>query len=114
MLLEKKCRGESSDTVVTLWDVAGATLPRVLRGHRWDVYGVGWSPDGSRLASSGWDSAIRLWDPATGTCVQVLRDLDDAGTFFYGVGWSPDGHLLACGTYRRGVQVWDVTARCRR
>jgi len=77
-----------SDTLVTLWEVAGRggeTLPRVLRGHRWSVYGVGWSPDGSRLASSGWDNAIRLWDPATGTCVQVLRDFDHPETAFFGV-----------------------------
>ena len=73
MLLEKKCRGESSDTVVTLWDVAGATLPRVLRGHRWDVYGVGWSPDGSRLASCGDDGAIQLWDLHSGQHLRTLR-----------------------------------------
>ena len=86
----------------------------MLRGHRRNVYGVAWSPDGRRLASSGWDNAIRLWEPATGTCVQILRDLDHANTFFYGVAWSPDGERLASGTILQGVLVWDVAAHSLR
>ena len=31
-----------ADTLVTLWDGASATAPRVLRGHRWIVQGVAW------------------------------------------------------------------------
>src|SRR5947209_16724027 len=92
----------------------GGTPARVLRGHRRDVYGVAWSPEGSRLASSGWDSTIRLWDPTLGCCLQIMGDSDSADTLLFGLAWSPDGKLLACGTYQRGVQVWDVTARCRR
>ncbi len=55
-------------------------------------------------------SAIRLWDPTSGSCLQIIGDADSADTIFYGVAWSPDGKLLACGTYQRGVQVWDVAA----
>ncbi len=92
-----------SEAVVNIWEVASVRPRGVLRGHRVTVYGLAWSPDDSLLASSG-------WDPTTGTCVQVLRDLDHPDTVFYGVAWSPDGKLLACGTYLHGVQVWKVTA----
>ena len=71
---------------------------------------MGWRPDGKLLASSGWDNAIRLWDPATGSCVQVLRDLDHPETHFFGLAWSPDGTRLASGGGSRDsgeLFVWD-------
>jgi WD40 repeat protein/transcriptional regulator with XRE-family HTH domain len=105
-----KLASAGSETVVSIWEVASARRSQVLDGHRVTVYGLAWRPDGSLLASSGWDSTIRLWDPTTGTCLQILRDLDHLDTIFYGVAWSPDGKLLACGTYLHGVQVWHVTA----
>jgi predicted ATPase len=74
------------------------------------VIAVGWSPDGRWLASSEWDNAIRLWDPTSGACLEVLRHPDDPGNYFYGLAWSPDGQRLAGGTYRRGVFVRDVRA----
>jgi len=103
-----------SDTEVCLWEVEGRKPPRVLRGHTWTVYGVAWRPDGRVLATSGWDRSIRLWDPTTGSCAQILRDLDHPDTNFFGVAWSPDGKLLACGTVLQGVRVWNVTTGSHR
>jgi WD40 repeat protein/transcriptional regulator with XRE-family HTH domain len=118
-----------SDTVVALWEVESDKPLRVLRDHEWSVYGVAWHPvrgtgrrawealthpDGSLFASSGWDNAIRLWDPTTGSCLQVIRDLDHSDTIFFGVAFSPDGKLLAGGTFMQGVLVWDVSTRSLR
>ena len=62
----------------------------------------------SVVASSEWDNIIRLWDPASGTCLQVLHYPDDPGNYFSRLVWSPDGQRLASGTYRRGVQVFEM------
>ena len=37
-----------------------------LRGHAGNVTGVAFDPEGTRLATSGFDSTVRLWDMATG------------------------------------------------
>src|SRR6266702_4679955 len=110
----KELASGGSETEVCLWEVEGRKPPRVLRGHTWIVYGVAWRPDGRVLATSGWDRSTRLWDPTTGSCVQILRDLDHPDTNFFGVAWSPDGKLLACGTVLQGVRVWNVTTGSHR
>ena len=75
----------------------------MLRGYGGLVFGVGWSPAGTRLARSS-------WDPATGVSLQVLRASDDPITCFCGLAWSPDRQRLAGTTYLNlpGVLVWDV------
>ena len=89
----------------------GRTPPQALRGHHGVVIGIGWSPNGPWLASSEWDNALRLWNPKSGECLQVLAYPSDDGTFFDGLAWSPDGQRLASATYQHGVQIFDMTAR---
>ena len=65
------CSGEEG--LVAIYGVDNRVPPRVLRGHRGFVFGLRWSPDGRWIASSEWDNAIRLWDPTSGDCLQVLQ-----------------------------------------
>jgi hypothetical protein len=73
------CRGgeiasASRDKTVRLWDAkAGAEL--AVLPHAGDVYGVAFSPDGTRLATACRDNTIRLWDVATRKEVAELRGL---------------------------------------
>ena len=41
-------------------------LRATLKGHTDEVYCVGFSPDGKRLASAAADETIKVWDAATG------------------------------------------------
>ncbi|MXW63908.1 MAG: WD40 repeat domain-containing protein, partial [Bacteroidetes bacterium SB0668_bin_1] len=50
------------DGTVRLWDVAMRSHIATLRGHRYWITSVAFSPDGNMLASGAWDCFINLWD----------------------------------------------------
>jgi WD40 repeat protein len=63
-------------------------------GHRGEVTGVAFHPDGRTLVSSGVDKTIKVWDSATG----VLRGSFEAGAEVWGVGLVSGGQDVAYAT----------------
>ena len=63
-----------------------------------------WSPQGDRLAATGADGTILVWDATTGREVHVLKGHT---TTVRSVHWSPDGRRLVSGSDDRTVRVWD-------
>jgi WD40 repeat protein len=91
---------------INIWNVTEGREAVTLRGHTDAATGVSWSPDGLRVASTGSDHSIRIWDPRTGE--ETLLIPSHASTVFCGVAWSPDSLRLA----RAGlevVRIWDAT-----
>ena len=77
----------------------------VLRASADTVRAVAFSPDGSTLATGGYDHILRLWDVATGRERAAFHGHTDR---IESVSFSPDGQVIASGALD-GVRLWDVT-----
>ncbi len=66
---------------------------------------VAFSPDGKVLAVVGYNSTIRLWDPATG---KVLRDLAGHSQYVSWTAFSPDSKTLASAGQDGTIRLWNV------
>jgi WD40 repeat protein len=77
-----------------------------FHGHDGDVNQVAFSSDGSRLASTGDDGELKVWDPSSG---RLLAGLSGSGSA-RGVSFSADGSLVAAAWDGKGtVRVLDLS-----
>ncbi|MCP2249324.1 nSTAND1 domain-containing NTPase [Lentzea aerocolonigenes] len=76
-----------------------------LPGHTDQVRRVGWSPNGTRLATASADGTVRIWDAVTAR--QVLR-LHGHQQGVCDVAWSHAGDRLATVADDGGQRVWKI------
>ena len=93
---------------------AKGTILRTYDVHSSYVVAVAWEPGGNRIASSGGDGLVRVWEADTGQTVLtyrghpwVLKKVNMAPTI-YSLAWSPEGLRLASGGVGTAVRVWDA------
>lgn len=94
------------DGQLALWDVASGRPLRTLAAQDSSIQGVAFSPDGSRVATSGSeDAVIYVWDVATGD--RVAR-LDSGLEGVYSLAFVSRTQLAAGG--EDVIQIWNVNS----
>jgi WD40 repeat protein len=76
-------------------------------GHSSKAEAMAFSPDGRLIATGGMDTAIKIWDAATG---RVLHTLGGHAGGVKAVAFSPDGQRLASGGNDGRIKLWDVAS----
>ena len=76
-----------------------------LKGHTGAVWGVSFSPDGTRIVTGSDDMTARVWDVGTGT---PLLELKGHTSWVWGVSFSPDGTRIVTGSIDKTAKVWDA------
>ena len=102
----EKTDGNCTQGEVVLWDAATGQEMARFSGHTAFVSSIAFSPDGTKLASSGYDTSIVLWD------VEARQPIDQSFAghtdIVTSVAFSPDGKTLASGSWDSTIILWDV------
>jgi len=86
-----------------------STSERKLQGHRQEICGLKWSPDGQFLASGGNDNKLLVWNKHGAT--SPMQTYSDHIAAVKAIAWSPHQHgLLASGggTADRCIKFWNT------
>jgi WD40 repeat protein len=92
---------------IRLWNLTGCKpKPRAnLIGHGYGAVSASFSPDGTTLASGGFDRAVKLWSIAAG---REWATLDGHEGWVATLAFSPDGMILATGSHDSTIKFWDA------
>lgn len=94
-----------SGTVIA-WDIPDRTRKFAVSGHKDSILDAALAPDGSILATAGYDRLVLLWDARDGKLVRTLKEHTDS---VHSVAFSPDGSRIASASADRTIKVWETT-----
>lgn len=90
----------------SLWEVRSGKRLREFGGHRDTLFDAEFSPDGSLLATAGYDRTIRLWQIADG---KLLRTIAVHNGAVFDLAFDPSGAVLASASADQTVKLWRVS-----
>jgi WD40 repeat protein len=110
----KLLASSGEDGGVQVWTAPFEGPPKTFPAHDRTVYGLAFSPDGTRLVTAAGDyktrkaGEVRIWDPVAGA--EVFR-LPDAPETVWGVAFLGPDQLLTAQSGTAVVKVWDLKTR---
>jgi WD40 repeat protein len=93
----------------SIWDVSPSGGGEVLTiaAHEGKAHDAIYDPAGKRIASTGEDGGLRVWDAATG---ELLHSLPAQRDWVHFPAFSPDGKSLAAANQGGDLTIWDVNS----
>jgi hypothetical protein len=88
-----------------VWDARTGIPLLELKGHTDTVWGLAFSPDGTRIVTGSADQTAKVWDARTGMPQLELKGHMGVVT---GVAFSPDGTRIVTGSSDKTAKVWDA------
>ncbi|MCP5542043.1 MAG: hypothetical protein H7A53_13260 [Akkermansiaceae bacterium] len=94
--------------VATIWDIStGKPIRSFGEGYHRDIlFDAVFSPDGTLLATAGYDRKIAIWKADSG---ERLRTIEVHNGAIYDLAFSPDGGVLASASGDSTVKLWRVS-----
>lgn len=78
-----------------------------LQAHRWQISDLSFSPDGSRLASAGWDKEVNVWELSDLQKALTLSDVHRVP--ITSVSWlRPNGLIICTGSADHTAALWNA------
>lgn len=96
--------GQSRASVIAIYDTTTGTRRKELNVGSISDQVVAWHPDGERLAISGSDPRIHIWNVATG---RKLAILEGHAKLVSTLTFHPDGSLLVSHSWDGLLRFWD-------
>lgn len=90
----------TEDTLVRVLNENNGQCQYVIKTYKDRVFNVVFSPDGKCIASES-DKCVRVWDVATGQCLQTLESFNSPV-------YSPDGKHFAIVSTNGNIHILDV------
>lgn len=94
------------DRKIVLLDTTTWHTVKTLKGHTQTVFTLKFSPNGTRLASSGRDGSVKIWELEQGQEVLSLRGRDPRALL--DLRFSPDGNSLVTVGVSGQLLVWSA------
>jgi WD40 repeat protein len=101
--------GGNQNNLIQVWNVE-PTLRRdgePIQGQSgWNIFSVGFSPDGNQIVSGSFDGTVRLWDVATRT--EAVAPMSGDQNPVFSVAFAHNHRWIAAGGQSSTVRVWDT------
>lgn len=92
---------------VQIWEIATGKEINAWKLGSDSLFGVSWSPDGTRLAFGGADKSVRIIGAADG---KELMKFDNHSDWVFRTAWLGDGKRVLSGSRDRAMKLIDATS----